>query len=624
MASNQDQELSSSKNSTYGGLWAEFIFTIFSGFLVIALIYYGITYFEERSKWGIIYLSSCMIISSLRSIKGLGGKSFFGLKEKYNILVATLLIIFSSIIMIYFRYYHDVLTYEKLGCYDLIDYIIGVIALILVFLFTIKEQGVAIPIVALVSVFYMLFGPYLPGFLFHAGLNWERLLEELVLSISGIYGSINQIGATWIAIFLVFAGFLRGFGLLDYIVDFAIKIVGRSIRNVPQIALVASMIFGAFSGSASSNVAATGSFTIPLMKRFGVSGEQAGGIEAVASTGGQIMPPIMGASAFVMCDFLGTSYWHIVAVAFIPAIIFYVSVAVGVYFIAREIDIKEIERETSIKKKTYNFSYGIPFLIAVALFIVVMAFFKAQVMTGGIVLISTFVIGELFYYLALENWGRIAWKNFGMKLLESFRNSAVYCATLGTMIALLGIIVKALVTTGLAQRIAFGIVDVIGGNLFLLLLVIGILSILFGMAVATLAAYLIVVLMMAPSLQQLGVEPIVAHFSVFYLAMLSATTPPVAIAAAVAAGIANSDYIKTSWQAMKIGVAKFVLPFLFVFHPNILIGSWGRRLYAGGIGLLGLCSIAAALQWRSRGLKEHLIRAGLLIAGVSSFFIPTS
>lgn len=605
--------------------WLEWIREIVSVVLVCGVIYYGITLFEETAKWGIIFLSLCIITSAITSIKDMAGKSFFAHSGKLNNLIAGAVILLAIVSAAYLHTEYNALNWERAGVYNPLDTAMGFGILILVLSLTWKDQGPAIPITAIIFMLYMFFGPYLPGIFFHAGLGWKRILHELTVTMDGIYGLINQIGATWIAIFLIFAGFLSGFRTLAYIIGFVHRIIGNRIENIPQLAVIGSMMFGLFSGSAAANVAGTGSFTIPLMKGIGVPPAKAGAIEAVASSCGQIMPPIMGAAAFLMASFLQTTYLEIVKIAIIPALIMYISLGVAVFVMMRRMGIKGISSDKAsgnIKIEKVKIADGIPLFLSILLFIYAMAILNLNAMTSGVILVLSLVASQFIYCLTKPKPKILSLKEFKVQLLSGFKEAADYCATLGAMLALLGVVVRGLIVTGLSQRLAFGMVDLAGQNLiFLLLLVMG-LSILFGMAVSTVACYIIVVLLAAPSLQELGVNLTISHFVVFYFSMLSAITPPVAVASAVGAGIAKAPFFKTSWESMKFGAALFFLPFSFIAHPDILLGPIGRKLLAALIILMGTMALTSAFQLAAKGWKMEAVRISLIIFGILCLFIP--
>ena len=602
--------------------WLRYLMDTLSVALVISLIVYGINVFEEKAKWGIFFLAAAMVITALGALPGMGGKRFWNLKGTANSMVVAAVILLALVTGYYFHSEYVALNFERAGANTQIDYLMGIVVILLSLFLTWKDQGYAIPMVSLVFIVYMFLGPHLPGIFFHGGMGLERILEELAVSIGGVYGLINQVGATWIAIFFLFAGFLGSFGTLQYVLKLSHRLVGGSVDRLPQIAVIGSMIFGSFSGSVAANVAGTGSFTIPLMKSTGFPPAKAGAVEAVASSAGQVMPPVMGASAFLMCTFLNVSYWHIVSVAFLPAIIFFLSLSASVLVIAKQIYVRKQPVSREFTSGDFKAREGIPFFLSMAVFLFSVGYYMIDVMLGGVILVLTFLGSHLVLALISNRDKKLALLVFSRNLVEGCRKSAILCGSLGPLLAVLGIAVRGLISTGLSQRLAFGMVDLAGGHMLVLLFLIMLMSIVFGMAVSTVACYLVVVLLAAPSLEQMGVAPVVSHFTVFYFAMLAAITPPVAVGAAVAAGIAGSGFFKTSWEAMKLGAALFLLPFGFVFHPAVLVGGFWSKAFAGIILLVSMLLITTSMQLHTKGIGKHALRFAMGLAGLALLFIP--
>ena len=322
----------------------EYFFQFVCIIYALILIVYGFLFFESRTQLILAYLPLTFVLLALRPDEKL--QRFLRWRSAYKVALPAVVILM-VVIGFYFHTQYMSLLYERAGNYSQIDYIFGTILIIFTFLFVWMEYGLLIPILTFLFLLYAYFGELFPGFLHHGGLSITRIIEisGIEFTISGVLGPLSQIAITWIAIFVIFAGIARGFGMLDHLMKVITVIARRFKYGVPQTAVVGSMIFGMFSGSGSANVAGTGSFTIPLMKRYGLPASIAAAIESVASSGGQIMPPVMGASAFVMAAYLGIYYWEIVKVGLLPAIVFYVSTAFAVL----------LHTMTHIKKSQQNY-----------------------------------------------------------------------------------------------------------------------------------------------------------------------------------------------------------------------------------------------------------------------------
>lgn len=606
-------------------------FLSISSLIVLGIVYFAVTRFAERTRWGIIFLGLCLAASALNSLESLGGSAFFGLGRTKNNILACAVAILSVASAIYFYREYDALNLQRAGVYTLRDYGVAITILVLVVLVAWKETGPAVPAVSFAFLLYSIAGQYLPGIFFHSGLSFSRLIRVFVLEFEGIYGLLNQTGATLIAIFLVFSGLMSGFGGLEYITNACRKVFGKSVRAYPQIAVVGSMVFGSFSGSAAANVASTGSITIPLMKGIGVPPAKAAAIEAVASSAGQIMPPILGSAAFLMASFLGTSYWSIVRFSFAPAVVFYLSLSFAVFIIMRSHVVADKSAEMDVLARyagkqslsdSFRITDGIPLIVSVIVFIYAMGALRLDAMFGGLALVSAFLLSQFLYLLIVEKNKFLALKKYIANIIAGVERAAVYCCSIAALLALLGIIMRSLIATGLSQRLAFGMVDLAAGSLLLLLVLSMILSIIFGMAVSTVATYIVVVLLAAPALMQMGIEPVVSHFTVFYFGMLSAITPPVAVAAAVGANIAGAGFFKTCWESVKLGLGFFVFPFAFIVHPNILLGAAGSKTVVSLYLLVAMILLQFSLQWSNSTVKGFLLRIGAFTLAILGLFSP--
>ncbi|RLG18484.1 hypothetical protein DRN75_01600 [Nanoarchaeota archaeon] len=581
-------------------------------FYVGLVVLYSVFRFAPKARYGILFLTLTIIVSLVSNLKRQDSsqKRAF-LLGRGQVVGPIFLSGIAAFVGAYFYLNFYQLLFERVSANSSIDYIFAAVALFLVLLVTAREMGYVIPLLSIMALLYMLRGEWFPSYLYHSNLSLTRILQTTVLEMEGIFGFLNQLGGTWIAIFIVLAALIYAYGGQQIVTELGRFIAARYPALVTQTAVVMSMIFGSFSGSAAANVAGTGPFTIPLMKRHGVPSAYAAAIEAVASSGGQIMPPIMGAVAFLMCDFLSENYINIVARAIVPGLLFYITVALAVFFstrgYTREVEKRNHEHD-DLSSKTRRLL--VPFSAIIASIIVL--FLMLGYLRWGISKSAFFAIVTLLGVNFIACLAKKKVRDFLFKLSTAVNSASKMSAAIGISLACVGIVVRGLTVTGLSQKLSFFMVDMAHGNLWLLLGLIGIVSIIFGMAVATSAAYVLVVILAAPALTTLGVNLYVAHFLVFYLAMLSAITPPVAAAVLVASGIANSGYLKTCAIAMRLGMPLFVLPFCFVTYPALIEGNT-TAVCAGIIVGVGLAAIAYALNSPTRGLFQY-VKRGLFLA----------
>ena len=480
--------------------------------------------------------------------------------------------------------------------------------------------------IVLCFLFYTYFGNIFPGIFHHQGFSFARIVDENVLGFEGIYGIVLRTIAESVAIFLIYAGLIRGFGALDVIVRFLLVTFRKQRAFLPQIPVVTSLLFGSFSGAATANVAGTGSFTIPMMKRFGFPPKLAGAIEAVASSGGQIMPPIMGATAFLMCTFLGVTYWHIVLIGFIPAILFYITVAFSVHLATKPYLAKPSAEasEQVVPVSRTELAKLIPAAISIAVLFIELARLM-PVLSAALNAVFAFIACQLIYELSVNLGKKSLWgilRDFAQNLLNGMRFGALPAANIAIMGAAMGLIVKVLLVTALGIKLSFGLADLCGGILPLLLFFGLILSILFGMMVSTIAVYILCVFTLAPALAAYGVPAMASHFMVFYFGMMSMITPPVAPAALVASGIAGTGFMGTAWRSARLGLPLLLLGVVFVYHPELLTLSYQALVtfVLTGIGLMGISY--ATFMPGNKNWKPIVKRVACFIASFFTLFFP--
>lgn len=467
----------------------------------------------------------------------------------------------------------------------------------------------ALPIIAALFLLYAFYGHLIPGQFGHPPYSLSTLSSMFYLTTGGIWGQLLGVSANIIAIFVCLGAFIVHTGGGGGFMKIAVRLAGKYTGGPAKVAVISSALFGSVSGSASANVASTGAFTIPMMKRLGYSPALAAAVEAVASTGGQIMPPIMGAGAFIMAELIQTPYLKIAASAAIPGILFFLTVGMGIHFYAlrqgyRGMAATEIPGwNTTLKASGFFF---IPFItLGVWLF------------RGYTPQYAAFwaIMSTLPLACFNESWQpefREAFQHIEQAVLTGARQAAL----IASICASAQIIIAIIAFTGIGVKVSSFILTLSQNSLFLALVLTGITSLLLGMEVPTTAAYTVAVVVGGPVLENLGLPPLAAHLFVFYLAILSAVTPPVCGAIFIAAGMAEADWVKTAKFGLKLSFAAFILPFLFVYNPSlILLGTPVRTVLHIIRATLALLLISAGFMGYWKKVCSMKIRLLLLLAG---------
>lgn len=445
-----------------------------------------------------------------------------------------------------------------------IDFILGALAILITLEVTRRVVGPELPIVAMIFLLYAKLGPYLPGLLAHRGFSVERIISQMYLALEGIMGIPLGVSATFVFMFILFGSFLDKTGVGKFFIDLAFAMTGHLKSGPAMTAVVASGLMGSISGSSVANTVTTGAFTIPLMKKTGYEPHFAGAVEATASTGGQIMPPVMGAAAFIMAEFTGFPYLSIVAAAAIPAILYYFAVGTMVHIEASRLGLKGLPREElpKLSKILMKEGYLLLPLIAIITFLVMqytptLSAFRAIIISVIIAMIAS---------LAKRD------KSFGVKdIFSAFEAGAKGAVGVACACACAGMIVGVVTLTGLGLRIAELIVALARGNLLLTLFFTMIASIILGMGLPTTAKYIVLATMAVPALTKLGVNLMAAHLFILYFGVVADITPPVALAAYAGAGIAGANSMKTGFQAFKLAIAAFIVPYIFAIDPSLIL-----------------------------------------------------
>lgn len=467
---------------------------------------------------------------------------------------------------------------ERMSQANTLDYIFAILCILVLFEITRRSIGWFIPIISVLAMIYAVYGAYFPIDFAHSGFSIERLLYRIYMTSNGIFGSTLSIASTYIVLFILFGSFLSASGASKLFNDLALAIAGQRRGGPAQVAVITSALTGTLNGSAVANVATTGAFTIPLMKSIGLKPKFAAGVEAAASTGGMIMPPIMGAAAFIMAGFLGVPYTVVVIAGIIPALLYYLALIFAVDAEAKKHGLKGISKENIPEIKKVLLERG-ALLIPIVVVFAVLLTGRTAIMAGFAGIITAIITS----YLTKDKNNRVNVRKFFEALSDGARGSvqvAIACASVGIIIAVVSM-------SGVGSMLAYNVIDIAGGNLFLILIMVMATCILLSFGLPSTALYIVVAVTAAPALVQAGVTPLAAHFFVFYFGAMSNVTPPVALAAYTGAGIANADPMKTSWTALRLSLPGFIIPFIIAYDPIILLDtSEGPIEYLRLLGVL--------------------------------------
>jgi len=496
------------------------------------------------------------------------------------IFIDFLLIILIVIITSYIVTQYTNIVY-RVGTPTQLDTILGLILIVLVLELARRAVGVQLVIVPILFLLYLLFGQYISGFLGHRPYSIERIVNTLFLSTEGIFGMPLGASATYVAIFVILGSIFDITGLGKYFIKLAYSLTGRLSSGPAQTAVLASSFFGMITGSPSANVVTTGTFTIPLMKSVGYKAEIAGAIEAVASTGGQIMPPIMGATAFIIAENLDIPYLSIISAAVLPAILYYISLAFSVHLQSKKMGINaklsDVGNPLILIKQ--GWFYLIP-IFTLLYFLIIIRFspYKSAI----ICILVTFAIS------ILKSTFKFNMKN----ILFAFEISAKRLLTVVSACAASGIVIGVVTLTGLGLKITMILENLTRGNILLTLIIVQITAMIMGMGLPTTASYITTSVLLAPALIKMGIPGITAHFFIFYAAIVSNLTPPVCVASYVAAGIAKSHPWKTAIAGFLFGLpGPYLVPYVFVFHPFLMLVNDPSTSQVFFSFFIGLCSV---------------------------------
>lgn len=501
--------------------------------------------------------------------------------------IVDIILMIVTVVLTAFTYFNIVQFNLRSGVAVPLDYVFGAICILLVIEAVRRVLGWQLTSLIVIFLLYAYFGPYMPGVLMHKGYSIKRIIYQMYLTTQGIFGVPLGVSATYMIIFVVLASLLSQSGLGTLFNDVALSMSGKSAGGPAKVAVVASALMGMINGGAANNVATTGAFTIPLMKKTGYPGYFAGAVEAAASTGGQIMPPIMGTVAFIMAEFVGVSYGTIALAAIIPAVLYFMAVYFQVDLRARKMGIKGIDDSQlpNVKETLRKYVH-----MVLPLFVLVF------------LLIGQFTAIYAAFYCCILTWAlallRKETRMGPKRLLATAIEAGRGCISVGIAMAGAGFIIGVLGMTGIGLILADNIVTLSRGILLIALLLTMVVSIILGMGLPTSACYIIASSIACPILLNMGVPKFQAHFFVLYYACLSTVTPPVALASYVGAGMANADPNKVGWAAFKLAAAGFIVPFFFIYAPEMLLiadSPWSIALSAI-TGLVGTYLLASSIE----------------------------
>ena len=474
----------------------------------------------------------------------------------------------------------------RAGTVNSTDLAVGLLGIVLVIEATRRVVGIPMVVVVCAFVAYAFAGPYMPGVLAHRGLTPSQLISHLFFTTEGIFGIPLGVSSTFIFLFILFGAYLESTGLGRFFIDLANAVAGWASGGPAKVAVLSSALMGTVSGSSVANVVGTGSFTIPMMKKLGYHKNFAGAVEAASSTGGQLMPPVMGAAAFLMAEFVGVPYIEVVKAAAIPALLYFSGVWLGVHFEAKRMDLKGIPRDQLPKAWIIFKERGhlaIPLVVIIYLLVSGYTPMRAALFAIFLSIAASFL--------------RKSTRMKPIEIVRGLENGARNVLGVLVACAAVGIIIGVVTKTGVGLKLASGLLDLSGGMLLPTMFFTMLTSLILGMGVPTTANYVITSTIAAPALVQMGVPVLAAHMFVFYFGIIADVTPPVALAAYAGAGISGGNPLMTGVNASKLAIAAFIIPYVFVMSPVLLMihATTGTLLMAAATAVIGMVGLSSSL-----------------------------
>jgi len=493
-----------------------------------------------------------------------------------------------------------------------LDYVVAVFLVVAVLEATRRVAGMGMVVVCLVALAYAFWGNHLHGKLRHTGTTVLRMAEQMSLSTNGIFGSTVAASATYIFMFTLFGEFLEYSGAGQFFIDIAFSLTGKARGGPAKMAVIASGLMGMISGSSTANVTSTGTYTIPLMKKTGYRPAFSGAVEAAASTGGQIMPPVMGAASFLLAEYVGISYISLCAIAAIPAVLYFLAVFAAVHFEAVRVGLKGVESDGEVKPWKWLLLHqgylAAPIFVILITMIMGLSAYKA----------ALYSIVSILIILVAEKRGKVDWKGLVKTLARGGRAAVMIAVTC----AAAGIVIGVSNETGIGVKFASIIISLGKGNLYLILPMVMLASIVLGMGLPTSACYIMVAAIAVPALIKMGCSTMASHLFALYFGVFSGITPPVAISAYAAAGLAKSSPMKTGWLAVGLALPAFIIPYVMIFNPALILeGSILSTVWVVLEALVAIVGMAGGVI--GCVFKPFSLWQRILLTGSSIVFVIT-
>ena len=518
------------------------------------------------------------------------------------------------VLMIFAGIYFSTQTTRYIARWPMFDplFPMDIISSLIIVLFLVNAtrrlMGMVLPTIGIIFTIYAMLGHLLPGLFAHRQRSPLDVLDQMMFTINGVFGSPIAVAATFVFLFCLFGAFFNQSGAGDFFYRFALAATGKYAGGAGKVSIFCSLLFGTISGSPTANVMATGTFTIPMMKKTGFSPVFAGGVEAVSSTGGALVPPIMGTAALLMVEMAGIPYLDVALAAAVPSILFFAAVGFMVHFRAMKMGLKGLDPATlpplwpTLKS---GFYYIFPLITLMV--IILMGYTPSMAAVGGIVSI------------VIVSWFKKETRMGFKKIMKALEDGALQAIIITLACAVAGIVINGLVTTGLSGRVASLVLSIGGGNILLALILTAILCIIMGLGMPVAAAYSLTAALAVPSLLELGMPLMPAHMFIVYFATMSAITPPVAVASFAAAGIADASASKICFQACRLGVVAFIVPFMYVLQPIMLLTrqTFGvATILAILSALFGVLALSSGIEGWLIGKVKTVFQLPLVISGL--------
>ncbi|MGB7245040.1 MAG: TRAP transporter permease [Sulfitobacter sp.] len=602
-----DAEVSALEQITIGGLSPQqrlFAFLITGVAVVFSLFHLFAAYFGPAMSYVHLTMHITMMLVLTFLLKPAGRTSW---KEPVNRWFGLDLALIALALFLQVYVLIDPFAFmSRRGQAEPLDMFLGVLAILMIMEGTRRVVGMTMSVLAVFFMLQSAYGEFFPGVFFGPNVDWSLIINDLYMEEEGIYSTPVAISASFVVLFIIFGAFLMRSGVGDLFRDVAFATMGRQVGGPAKAAVMSSAFMSSISGSAVSNVVTTGTFTIPLMKRMGYPKTFAAAVEACASTGGVFTPPVMGAVAFIMAEFMGVPYWTIVKAATIPAALYFISIFAGVHFRAKRLNL-QAERSEDLPSAKQAFID------------------KGHMLIPLIILVGTLMSGYSPSFAALSgiaavfvcSWFRAETRFTPLSIVATLEDAARMMISVAIPSAAAGLIVGSIYFSGLAVRFSTSIMDMAAGGELVALILAMVVCIILGMGITVTALYILVAALIVPVLIRLGVEPIAAHLFAFHFGVASYITPPVALSAFAASAIAGSDPMKTAFQAARLALPAYLIPYMFVYSTGLVwVGDWITILTAAVTASVGVIAIAATVEgWfirKSNSIERVLTGAGAL------------